>query len=356
LINPELFGNDAGEDEDPEILNSYFLEKNEFSRFISKTVKLQFIRSKKGVGKSALLRQALYRLKKDRPDELHLYLKASDLVAIQDIDVTSPASLINGWQQRICSRINLELCTTLRFAFSNDAMNLIEDSELNGFRGRNLVGSLLDRIRLKAGGIEINRDRIVHGDSQELLQGVAESKDINVWIFIDDIDATFLNTEAERLKACTFFSACRNLVSTVEGINIRASVRTDVWALLAQYDESLDKCEQYMMDLKWSTGETAAILANKIQSYFQRNYPDTKLPTGEALLGLVMTERFKWGKNNVPAKRVLQLLSAGRPRWTAQLCRQAGRRAFSHHQERIRMGDIREIMNDFGRSRLSDLL
>jgi hypothetical protein len=44
LINPELFGNEAGEDEVPEVLNSYFLEKPEFHPFFSASTRLQFVR------------------------------------------------------------------------------------------------------------------------------------------------------------------------------------------------------------------------------------------------------------------------------------------------------------------------
>jgi hypothetical protein len=44
LINPDLFGNDAGEDEQPEVLNSYFFEKQEFLPFFSLDRKLVFVR------------------------------------------------------------------------------------------------------------------------------------------------------------------------------------------------------------------------------------------------------------------------------------------------------------------------
>jgi len=61
LINPGLFGNDAGEDEDPVILNNYFLEKGDFQRGFSTSERLVLVRSRKGAGKSALLRQAFFR-------------------------------------------------------------------------------------------------------------------------------------------------------------------------------------------------------------------------------------------------------------------------------------------------------
>ncbi len=70
LADPELFGNEAGEDEDAEILDSYFLRKPEFDRFYSPTRKLGFVRSRKGMGKSALLKHSLYLRRKSHPAEL----------------------------------------------------------------------------------------------------------------------------------------------------------------------------------------------------------------------------------------------------------------------------------------------
>ncbi len=241
LINSDLFGNEAGEDEDSDKLASYFVYKSDFDDFYSNTRKLQFVRAKKGVGKSALLVQSMSTKAQKSPENLYLYIKGADLLAIQDIKSDSPNDLIYGWQQRICSRINLELGSRLRFAFSDNSITLIESAEVSGFRGRNLIGSLIDRMRVKGGGIELGRNHLVQKDSEALLKRVANNEDANVWLFVDDIDATFVNTEHERIKVSTFFSACRNLVNSVKGLHIRASVRSDVWSILKQYDEAMDK-------------------------------------------------------------------------------------------------------------------
>lgn len=353
LINQDLFGNDAGEDEHPEILNSYFIEKQEFQAFFNQQRKLGFVRSRKGMGKSALLREAMYRRQLADEGELLIYIKASDLIALQEVDFSSPSSLINGWQQRICSRVNLELGATLRFAVSDDATTLVESAELAGFRGRNLVGSLLDRVKLKLGGYELSRERVQMGDSKALLSRFAENKEVRVWIYIDDVDATFLNTDAERLKASTFFSACRNLASTVEGLNVRASVRTDVWSILKQYDEALDKCEQYMVDIKWSTEETGHMLAKKIRAFFQRTYGS--VPAHRKVTNLVFKEPLFWANRPLEAFRPVHILSAGRPRWATQLCRLAGQHAHQLRRELINIGDISSSLKEYGQSRLSDI-
>jgi hypothetical protein len=353
LINLDLFGNDAGEDEHPEVLNSYFLEKQEFLPFFSPDRKLFFVRSRKGMGKSALLREGLYRRQQTNEGELLLYVKASDLIALQDVDTSSPSALVHGWQQRMCSRVNLELGSTLRVAVSDDATTLVEGAELAGFRGRNLIGSLVDRLKVKAAGYEISRERVAMGDSQALFSRFSENKDIKAWLYIDDVDATFLNTDAERLKVSTFFSACRNLVNSVEGLNIRASVRTDVWSILKQYDEALDKCEQYMLDLKWSTEESGRLLDKKISAFYLRTYG--KIPANRFITNLVFKEPFPWGRRLLRAFRPIHILSAGRPRWATQLCRIAGGRAHQLKRTLIGMGDIKTSLKEYGQSRLSDL-
>ena len=362
LLDPELFGNEAGDDEDLEILNSYFVEKPEFQRFFSSQVRLSFVRSRKGVGKSALLKQTLYKRQKESGAEILIHLKCSDLAAMQDVPSTSPDEPIYGWQQRICTQVNLELGAALNIGFTDDAIALIESAELAGFRSRNLVGALFDRLRIKGLGAEIERVRTAVADPQAILARVLEKKDVTVWLFVDDVDATFINTEHERLKASTFFSACRNLVNTVSGLCIRAAVRTDVWSVLAQYDEALDKCEQYMLDLTWSTAETGQILTNKILSFFKRYYPDdpryqllNPMRDSDEIRQIVFKEPFYWGTRPLESFRPIHILSAGRPRWAAQLCKIAGRDAAEKHANLISIGHVRDVLRAYGVLRVNDL-
>ncbi|MEK1911200.1 MAG: hypothetical protein AAAB21_13710, partial [Pseudomonas chlororaphis] len=230
------------------------------------------------------------------------------------------------------------------------------------FRNRNIVSSLFDRLKIKGLGAEIERTRLKATDSHAVLQRVLENKDVTVWLFVDDVDATFVNTEHERLKASTFFSACRNLISSVKGLCIRASVRSDVWSVLAQHDEALDKCEQYMLDLAWSTTETGRILENKISSYFSRYYSDDPKFTslrpetdGAKIRKIIFKEPFHWSGRPLDSFRPIHILSAGRPRWAAQLCKLAGRDAYDKAYSHISMGHIKEVLRTYGKFRVSDL-
>lgn len=356
LISPDLFGNDAGEDETPEILSSYFLEKEEFVPFFAVDTRIAFVRSRKGMGKSALLSELAYRTSKTRRGDLVIYVKASDLIAIQSINSDNAGALVYGWQQRICTRVSLELGRLVNHAFSDDSIKVVEQAEVAGFRGRNLVGSLLDRLRIKAGGVEIGRNIPSIGDSKETLKRLSANESINVWLLVDDIDATFANSAKERLSVSTFFSACRNLVQAVQGVNIRASVRSDVWAIIAQHDEALDKCEQYMLDLQWSIVESGLILENKLRSYFERKYTTTLEWSRKEVLNEIFKTPMYWGGSYVSSPvRPIHILSNGRPRWATKLCRLSAKRAYRLERDTINGGDIEKSMTEYGAARLSDL-
>lgn len=360
LLDPNLFGNEAGEDEDIELLSSYYLEKPENEIFHNDKVKLRFVRSRKGVGKSSLLQFAWYKQSEKNSDDILINIKAAELVHLQPIESENPLECINGWQQRICSRINKEIGKRVKWALSDDSMTLVEASELSGFKGRNLIGSLIDRLIIKSEKLEIgiNKKQII--ENLQILKRRMDESNHKVWVFIDDIDATFLNTEREKLHTSTFFTACRYLVNDVTGLFVRASVRTDVWSILVSYDEAVDKCEQYMTDLKWSTRDTGEILAKKIIAYYHlkdsssvRNliFPKDE----EKIFNYVFKGALPWGKRYLIPYRPIHILSAGRPRWASQLCKLAGKQAYKVSSSKIGINHIREILKDYGKNRLSDL-
>ena len=200
-------------------------------------------------------------------------------------------------------------------------------------------------------------------NSFELLKRYSSEKDQKVWLFVDDIDATFINSERNIIMVGTFFTACRYLANSVEGLNIRASVRTDVWTILRNFDEALDKCEQYMLDLVWSTKDTGEILYNKLYTFYSQQHPDLYLgdkdfrnpESQKQIFNMVFSGSLKWGKNKVMPYKAIHILGAGRPRWAAQLCRIAAEDAYEKQRERIATGNINYAMIEYGKYRMADL-
>ena len=84
LINPGLFGNEAGEDENKRRLNEYYLEKEKNKIFHSSERKLGFVRARKGVGKSALLNYSAYKIEEKSEKDIVINIKASELIALYE--------------------------------------------------------------------------------------------------------------------------------------------------------------------------------------------------------------------------------------------------------------------------------
>jgi hypothetical protein len=368
LDDRTLFGNDAGEDEKESILISYFVNRPDFTRFLDTTRDLQVVKGRKGTGKSALLVRFAHDRRTDEsgPAPIVVHMVPSSLIAIRARpDTDDPHTLENYWKQVICAAINLELAQQIGFAWKDSQMSLVEGADIAGYRGRNLLSSLLARLvrKIDLGAIELAHTPQAPADQQQLLKRVKQedSLDRPIWFLLDDIDARFQNTPSQRVFVDSFFSASRSLTREVKGIGIRATVRADVWASLAS-SEDQDKVEQYVTDLTWSASQQESMLVHRIYAYVARNYPGGHEATtltvernATELLNLVFTEKWKWGVTTVPAAYALRILAGGRPRWLTQLCRMAGEKAVFEKTERIHRHHAKQSMLKFGQRRLSDL-
>ena len=72
LSQRSLFGNEAGEDEKPEILDSYFLEVKNSNDFFNEKEEISVVSGRKGMGKSSLLSRLQYQLIDNNNAERHV--------------------------------------------------------------------------------------------------------------------------------------------------------------------------------------------------------------------------------------------------------------------------------------------
>ena len=356
-----LFGNDAGEDEAPDILDSYFVDQPAFQPFFSRKNSFRIAKARKGMGKSALLSKLAFDLEKDADRPLVVKITGANLVGI--LSPPKGASFLelqNYWQRVICARVNYALGGSVGFAFTDRDMALVESAEIAGFKSRNLIGSLLHRIKSSKIPVEVTpREAANH---EELLRRAAdENAERRVWLLVDDIDSTYIDTPEQQALVSTFFSACRALVRDVHDLSIRVTVRTDVWSNLRK-NEDLDKAEQYITEISWSAADLKIILSKKVWSWLYRsdfyrgvveniNYRSS----ADSLLEFAFVRRVRWGASMVPPFRPVYVLSAGRPRWMAQLCRLAGVQASRQQKELIGTGEINGVMKTYSSYRLSDI-
>lgn len=368
LDDSSLFGNDAAEDEDEDVLASYFVDQPAFDKFMSEGRSLWVVNGRKGTGKSALLMSLAHKLRAARGEQRPVVLATvpTNLVALREPPQTVDNLLLeNYWKQVICGAINMELARDIGLAWSDNQMALVESAELAGFKGRDLISALLTRLvgKVSLGAVELANTPRPAPNHQQLLKRLDREHGHRrpVWFLLDDLDSTYSNSPAQRAFIAAFFSAARNLVGEMQGVRIRATLRNDVWTGLAGFAE-MGKVEQYRTEIVWSASQQKAILANRILGYARRREPDGEIARtwnikdhADELIQLVFAPRMKWRNSLVPPDHVLRLLGGGRPRWISQLCRMAAANARREGKERIAAHHITQAMGAFGTPRLADL-
>jgi len=356
------FGNEAGDDASPEELASYFVEQDYFNDYLNKSKRVLIATARKGVGKSALLKRLANVLQIYDPDSLVIRCRGFDLA--RDAfkltnSLTTPNDHIRDWMIRICALVNREIARQIKFAITDEKITLVESAEIDGYKEKNIVSCLISRFEKLADKLSPKKSEIK--DHLAILKRV---KAPHVYLLIDDLDATFQNTDNECLALSTFFSACRYLTQDVSGISFRVTMRSDVWPTIRRYDESLDKLEQYVSEMNWSSDEFRTLLFKRIESQSISNrftLPDRKENESdedyeERTLKMLFVEKVEWGKKNVHSYKVIHTLSYERPRWAIQLCKLAQLSAIRKRRTVISKEEIDDVWGDYGAKRIADLV
>lgn len=359
LADASLFGNEAAEDESEDIFSSYAVERQEIAGFLDPGKALQIIRAYKGEGKSALLRLVRIRLSAASPATL--VISSTGAALSPALSTTDSDQWVRGWKTNLIRLAANEIGAKISFAFSDDAISLVEEAESNGFRARSFVSTLVDR--LSSNTVPIERKRPGTADPERLLQRWSKNGS-EVWFIIDDVDQNFENTPTHRIKIASFFIAARQLTLNVPEFRFRLAIRPNVWATVKREFEALSHVEQYIADLNWSSDDFEELLAKRIESYLERTH---QLSSGKfeleadlqkrrrQLIALVLADQLAWGRDQTrrPAI-VLHTLSRHRPRWLVELCKAAGHAAKKAKHERITFDDIEGQLQAFGKRRIED--
>lgn len=358
------FGNEAADDINAEDLVPYFMKQDAFDEHLASSNKLLVVTARRGVGKSALLQWIGYKINEKEPGDLVIVARGADLVRDRynlHSKLNEPNDYIHDWMIRICSLINRYLASEIGFALTDDKITLVETAEISGFKQKNIVGCLVDRLQGMIGnGRHIDKQKTA--DEIEILKRNKSGKKRNVWLIVDDLDATFQRSDEESLSLSTFFSACRYLVRDVLGLRIRASIRTDVWPFIRRFDEATGKLDQYRREISWGIDDFRKLLALRIRAGELDEDTRSKLLDNlsphdqDMILNKAFEAKMKWGEKYVNSYKLIYTLSYERPRWAIQLCKLAQAEALHNNNNVITKTDIDEIWGDFGSKRKDDLV
>lgn len=362
LWDVNLFGNDAAEEEQEDIFQSYALEREEADRFLDENNKIQIVRAYKGEGKSALLRIVSNKLAKQKSNSVKI--NTTGVALSPNIESDDSDYWTREWKKNIIKLIASEIGSKVGFAFRDDAISLVEEAENNSFKERSFVSAIADR--LKSSAVPLEYTKKTSSNHEHVLRRYLENGE-KVWLIIDDIDQNFKNTEKNKVKVASFFTACRQIVNAIPEIRIRTCVRPNVWKIIKREYEALSHIEQYMYDIVWDLDKTIELLAKRVQGYFERNnnWSDVKKSLSDVietrnkqLIYLVFESAMSWGANNRtrPSQIILNTLSRGRPRWLIELCKVAAKAADSRGSKLIQINDITDQLEEFGKRRIDDTI
>lgn len=361
ITSKQLFGNEAGEDEEEKIFTSYAVERPEVAEFLSKESNISIVRAYKGEGKSALLRLVALDLKKKPNPPVVISISAASISP--EISETDSDRWIRAWKSNILKLAAKEIGKSISIAFTDDAISLVEEAEANGFKSRNFVSTIVDR--LKSSAVPIERTRQGTSNPEQLLQRWAKHGE-DVWFIIDDLDLNFENNALYRAKIATFFTAVRQISGAIPSFKFRASVRPNVWSIVKREYESLSHVEQYITDLQWNLEEFKTLIARRIEGYLTRTNQleefnrklkqDGKQNQRErALAGLVFKDPMPWGNDSQrPPTTTLYTLARQRPRWLVELWKVSAKAAKNKSSAIIDLPHINDELELFGQRRIDD--
>ena len=357
------FGNEAGDDMTKQELQACFVTLPSCSAFLNLSKNFVVASAKKGIGKSALIQYLYWNILDTKENALVIRCRGAELTRScfnLTTSLDSPNDYIRDWMVRLCTMINREIAKNINFALTSDEITLVESAEIDGFKSKNLVGCLISRFKSALGKMYPEKESIK--DQVEMLKKLDNKNE--VWILIDDLDATFQNTEKERLTMSTFFSACRYLLQDNLGLNIRVTMRSDVWPIIRRYDESLDKLDQYVHEIEWDVDDFRKFLYKRIESHLLQNAEQLPYRRNdisdeeyeEFVIEKIFDHKTEWGGKEQYLYRIVYTLSYMRPRWAIQLCKLCQKNANRRNMAIITKQDVDEVWGDYGQKRVADLV
>ncbi|MDH1703539.1 P-loop ATPase, Sll1717 family [Comamonas terrigena] len=339
----KLFGNEAADYENIDRLKEYYFKGKVYSR-VTADLPLRIIVGHKGVGKSALIRYAMY---EDYANGvLPILIKPDDVVGIARANVDF-LQRIKDWKTGLTEVIGRKALEDLGIG-DNAALQLFTQP------GGKLLNLLHDSISgfLAKAGVDINPAKT------SVAKKFLEKKKIR--IYIDDLDRGWAAKKDEINRISALLSAILDLCTEYSGLQFRVALRTDVYFLYRTSDESTDKTEGSVVWFSWTNHEILALLAKRVDTYLG-NYPPDNLETlsqGELakFLSPIMEDRFHGGGKweNAPIHRILMTLIRRRPRDLVKLCSLAARHAHERGKSKIYTEDFESIFEEYSQGRSQD--
>lgn len=339
----KLFGSEAADYENIERLREYYFKGKIYER-VTADLPLRIVVGHKGIGKSALIRYAMY---EDLAQGiLPILIKPDDVVAIAKNNVDF-LERIKDWKDGLSQVISKKVLENFGIG-DNATLQAVTQP------GGKFLNFLHDSVSALLGKAGINLEPAKVSIAKKFL----DRKKIR--IYIDDLDRGWAAKKDEINRISALLGAVMDLCTEHAGLQFRVALRSDVYFLYRTSDESTDKTEGSVVWFTWTNHEILILLVKRIETFFGRD-PGVLLETLKQkdlakYLYPVMEERFqgagKW--DNAPIHRILMTLIRRRPRDLVKLCSLAARHAHQRGKNKIYTQDFEAIFEDYSQGRAQD--
>ena len=353
----DIFGSDDAAYENFSVLQSYSVERTSCKEYLNEKKEFMVLCAPKGTGKTTLVRLWQYKLSLKRN---YVSIIKFDAQISPDLKSNSLSTWIRAWKRNIVYAIYLTLTNNKHYGVKPEDLKFIETVERRGVNKQNLIELIIEHI------------------PKSKLLGVREienKKSMKIWVFLDEIDQYFRKTEQDILKIASMLIACREMTSYISNVNIRTTIKPNVWAILRAQVSSMANLRELVIKYKWDSEGIKAIIAKRVESYIRRKYYSgsyhsilgynylprdmdwliNQLFDPEKDFDLSKKKNENRSKQVVPPHKTLSTLGNYRPRWVLAMCKGASREALKRKNSKISIEHIYSHLPDFGKERIKDL-
>lgn len=361
---PKIFGFEDAADEDTSRLKEYFVKRGDYET-VKSDLPLAIVVGFKGVGKSALLKIAH---EEDNDEDIPtLWIRPDDVVEMVDSLSTENefSKMVLLWKRGIAKLIASRIASDWMFVYGDDAKSALMWAQENGYRSRDFIQKTISLLQPKLKN-SINTESESSPNSKgehHVLARLLDDKIIN--LYFDDLDAGWEATESQRKKLSALLLALRNMAADIPGLRARLALRTDVYTLLRESDESTDKFENYVINCNWKNHDILILLVKRIMTYFGQSISDAELQNKSQqelndLLACIMDTKFtkttEW--RNKYTHKVIMSLIRSRPRDMIKLCTLSSKSAYERDENTTHIQDIdfQSILSEYSLNRVQDIV
>nr|WP_319494763.1 hypothetical protein [uncultured Desulfobacter sp.] len=361
---PKIFGHEDAADEDIERLKQFFLKRGEYDTVKSK-LPLSIVVGFKGVGKSALLKIAYEEdIEENQPT---LWIRPDDVVEmVEDLSTEADFSkMVLLWKRGVAKLIASRIASDWMFVHGDDTKSAIIWAQETGYRNRDFIQRTVSLLQPKLkNSIDTGSQNAPYNCGEHhIISRLLKNKEIV--LYFDDLDAGWEATDTQRRKLSALILALRNMTTDIPGIRARMALRTDVYTLLRESDESTDKFESHIVNCGWKNHDILILLVKRILTYLGNSVPDAELYDKSPkelndFLGSIMHTKFSKSKvwRDKYTHKVIMSLIRSRPRDMIKLCTLSAKAAYLRDENAkiIEDVDFEKILADYSSNRVQDIV